>query len=441
MIPRKFLMVIVPVLISISIENLPAQDVEFSNVDDIGNVALLREQANIMGQWLDWRMKNLLPGMMQKHDIDMWLIIDRENNKDPVAVTLGDRMFGGNFTIINNRDGNAGIERMRGSFGRIAQIVKDLDPNTIGINTSDLWNNGDGLTKALHDQLLKALENYTDRLVSAENLSNEWLETKIPQELDVYRHVCGVTHDIISEAFSNKVIIPGVTTTTDVEWYISQRIAELGLKGWAFSIVIQRSPENLAKFDDNPGLFSIKMPSSSFAREVVIQRGDLLHSDIGLEYFGLNTDNQHHAYILRKGETDVPEGIKQALRNSNRLQDIFMSEFKEGRTGNEITRATLKRAQEEGLRAMIYTHPIGYHQHSGGTVLGADNEYAQINPIPKGEYPLHYNTAYSIELETLTIIPEWDGKDIEIALEEQGVFTQEGAYFLDGRQTKFFLIK
>ncbi len=441
MIPRKFLMVIVPVLISISIENLPAQDVGFSNVDDIGNVALLREQANIMGQWLDWRMKNLLPSMMQKHDIDMWLIIDRENNKDPVAVTLGDRMFGGNFTIINNRDGNAGIERMRGSFGRIAQIVKDLDPNTIGINTSDLWNNGDGLTKALHDQLLKALENYTDRLVSAENLSNEWLETKIPQELDVYRHVCGVTHDIISEAFSNKVIIPGVTTTTDVEWYISQRIAELGLKGWAFSIVIQRSPENLAKFDDNPGLFSIEMPSSSFAREVVIQRGDLLHSDIGLEYFGLNTDNQHHAYILRKGETDVPEGIKQALRNSNRLQDIFMSEFKEGRTGNEITRATLKRAQEEGLRAMIYTHPIGYHQHSGGTVLGADNEYAQINPIPKGEYPLHYNTAYSIELETLTIIPEWDGKDIEIALEEQGVFTQEGAYFLDGRQTKFFLIK
>jgi len=343
MIPRKFLMVIVPLIISISIENSPAQEVGFSNVDDISNVALLREQANIMSQWLDWRMKNLLPGMMREHNIDIWLIIDRENNKDPVAVSLGDRMFGGNFTIIINRDGNAGIERMRGSFGRIAQIVKDFDPKTIGINTSDLWNNGDGLTKALHDQLLKALGNYTDRLVSAENLSNEWLETKISQELDVYRHVCGVTHDIISEAFSNKVIVPGVTTTTDVEWYIRQRIAELGLKGWAFSIVIQRGPENLAIFDDNPGLFSIAMPSSSSAREVVIQRGDLLHSDIGLEYFGLNTDNQHHAYILRKGETDVPEGIKQALRNSNRLQDIFMSEFKEGRTGNEITRAAFSK--------------------------------------------------------------------------------------------------
>jgi len=418
------------------------QDVGFGDVDDISNIVSKREEVRVMDEILAWRMEHMLPDLMRKHKIDMWVIIDRENNKDPVAASLGDRWFLGNSMVLHNRKDGSGVERLRGGIGRIKQIVIKYNPKTVGINVSELWNNGDGLTKALHDQLVEALGKYAKRLVSAEDLSNEWLETRSPREMSIYRHVCGVTHDIISEAFSNKVIIPDVTTMADVEWYIQQRIADLGFKGWAFSVVIQRSDADIAKYGDDKANFSIDHPSSSSSgTSVVIRRGDLLHSDIGLEYFGLNTDNQHHVYILRKGETDVPEGIKQALRNSNRLQDIYLSEFKEGRTGNEITFATLNRAKAEGLRPMIYTHPIGFHQHSGGTVMGADNEYAQKNPMPKGEYPLHYNTAYAIELETISSIPEWDGKDVEIALEEQGIFTEDGVYFPDGRQTSFFIVK
>jgi len=415
------------------------QQVGFTSVSDADHVLSVRERTRYMDEIVEWRLQHLLPGLMDKHGIDLWLVIDRENNKDPVAKTIGDRMFLGRFTALYR--GAEGVERRRSGFGRIKALVAELDPAKIGINTSALWNNGDGLTGALEKQLREALGEYSDHLVSAEDLSNEWLETKTDRELSVYRHVAGVTHDIISEAFSNQVIVPDVTTVQDVAWYIEQRIADLGLIGWAFSVAIQRSDADIEKYGDPAHLFSFEEPSSWVDTETIIRRGDILHSDIGTEYLGLNTDNQHHVYILRKGETDVPEGLKQALRNSNRLQDIFMSEFVEGRSGNDITFATLERARAEGLTPMVYTHPIGYHQHSGGTIMGADGEYAQHNPLPKAEYPLHYNTVWAIELETISRIPEWDGKEVEIAMEEQGAFTEaDGAYFVDGRQTSWFVV-
>lgn len=415
------------------------QQVGFTNVNDADHILSMRERAQYMDEMVEWRIEHLLPELMDKHGIDLWLVIDRENNKDPVAKTIGDRMFLGRFTALYR--GEAGVERRRGGFDRIRELVAELDAQAIGINTSALWNNGDGLTAALHARLMESLGEYGARVVSAESLSNEWLETKTARELSVYRHVAGVTHDIISEAFSNRVIVPDVTTVQDVAWYIEQRIADLGLIGWAFSVVVQRSDADIERYGDPAELFSFDAPSSWVDTEIIIRRGDILHSDIGTEYLGLNTDNQQHVYVLRAGETDVPEGLKQALRNSNRLQDIFLSEFHEGRSGNAITSATLERAWAEGLTPMVYTHPIGYHQHSGGTIMGADSDYAQHNPLPKAEYPLHYNTVWSIELETISRIPEWEGKEVEIALEEQGAFTEaEGAYFVDGRQTSWLIV-
>ena len=427
-------------LIATTASSVLAQDVGFGDVDDISNILPLREREKYMNEVVEWRVENLLPELMNKHGIDMWLILSQENNKDPVAVTLGDRLFLGRSMIIYNTGTGEGVRRYGGGIGQVKELVNELDPKTIGINTSNLWNTGDGLTKGLYDKLVSALGDDEDRLVSAENLSNEWLETKTDRELSVYRHVAGVTHDVISEAFSNKVIIPGVTTTEDVRWFIAQRFNDIGIKGYGFTVELQRSPSDRKRYG-SPSVPLEYDADSKMSGDVVISRGDIIHSDIGSEYLGLNTDNQQHAYVLREGETDVPQGLKQALQNSNRLQDIFMSEFVEGRSGNDITFRTLDRARREGLKPMVYTHPIGYHQHSGGTIMGADSDYAQYNPLPKAEYPLHYNTVWSIELETVTAIQEWDGMEVEISLEEEGAFTEDkGAYFLDGRQTQWFII-
>jgi hypothetical protein len=440
---RSFTFICIYLLLSLS-DAAVGQNVGFGQVDDVSNILPVRERARYVNEVIEWRVEKLLPKLMRKHNIDMWFILDRENNKDPVAVTLYKKPFPGflgRSVIFYNRPNGTGVERYRGGIPRLKTLIDELSPSRVGLNISELWNNGDGLTKGLYDRLVRELEDSVGRLVSAEDLSNEWLETKTKRELSVYRHVAGVTHDIISEAFSNKVIVPGITTVNDVSWWIAQRMTDLGIRALFYIVEVQRSPKDRTLYGNASVALGFN-DDSKLNGDIVIQRGDIIHSDIGMEYLGLNTDNQHHAYVLRDGETDVPQGLKQALKNSNRLQDIFMSEFVEGRSGNEITRRTLERARSEGLEPMVYTHPIGYHQHSGGTIMGADSEFAQHNPLPKAEYPLHYNTVWSIELETITAIPEWGGMEVEVALEEQGAFTEErGTYFVDGRQTRWFVIR
>jgi methionine aminopeptidase len=67
----------------------------------------------------------------------------------------------------------------------------------------------------------------------------------------------------------------------------------------------------------------------------VIQRGDVLHTDFGLVYLGFSTDTQHNAYVLKQGESDAPQGLKDGLKAGNRLQDLTMQYAKVGRTGNQ----------------------------------------------------------------------------------------------------------
>lgn len=177
-------------------------------------------------------------------------------------------------------------------------------------------------------------------------------------------------------------------------------------------------------YKDNPG---------------VIRRGDLLHCDIGIVYLGLCTDTQENAYVCRIGETDAPEGLKEALRRGNRLQDIVMAEHRVGRTGNEVLRSSLEKAKAEGLSPAVYCHPLGVHGHAAGFVVGLWNRQDGV-PV-RGDYPLYHNTCYAIEMNNKYEVPEWDDLEIRMGLEEGGVFTQEGCHFIDGRQTKLFLIK
>ncbi len=132
---------------------------------------------------------------------------------------------------------------------------------------------------------MEALGPYAERVISAEMLAVGWLEAKLPDETARYRHVMRVAHQIIAEAFSNRVIVPGVTTNEDVRWWMRQRVAELGLGQWFHpSINIQR----------HGGL-----PEETPAHGHVIQRGDMLHTDFGIVYMGYSTDTQHNAYVLR----------------------------------------------------------------------------------------------------------------------------------------------
>ncbi len=407
-----------------------------------------REQAPLIRQRIERRFEALLPGLMRREGIDMWIIVSREYNDDPVfrsmapPTTFSSRRR--TILLFHDRGPGAGVERI--SVGRfdydglfevlrthndsqyvgLRQLVEERDPGTIGINVSARWNHADGLTAQERDNLEAALgPTLASRLTSAEMLAVGWLEVKLPEETAQYRHVMRIAHQVIAEAFSNSVIVPGVTTDVDVEWWMRQRVAEFGLSSWFHpSINIQR----------HGGL-----PEETPARGHVILPGDMLHTDFGVVYLGYSTDTQHNAYVLRPGETDVPQGLKDGLAAANRVQDLTMQHAVLGGTGNEALAGALAQGREEGLNPTIYCHAVGYHGHAAGPPIGM-TDYQDGVPV-RGDRVFHPDTWHSIELNVRQAVPEWGGQEARFALEEDAGIFREGWDWIDGRQTEFYLIR
>jgi len=281
--------------------------------------------------------------------------------------------------------------------------------------------------EAFMEKLPKALHS---KVKSAERLAIAWLETRSQKELEIYPMICNMGHRILQEGLSENHIHPGITTTGDVEWALRQLVRDYSLDTWFHpSVSIQRSDEGNKEF-----LRSF----STRPKQQVILAGDLLHVDFGITYLRLNTDQQEHFYVLKPDEIDAPKGLKDAFANGNRVQDILTSNFVSGSSGNEILKASLDQAKAEGLHASIYTHPIGLHGHAAGPTIGMWDQQSGVKG--KGDYPLYENTAYSIELFAATEVEEWDGKLVRIMLEQDGVFTGDSFYYLDGRQKELHLI-
>lgn len=317
---------------------------------DLQNILPKKDRARLWNEWLAWRLEHILPEIMRREKIDLWLVINREYNEDPVYLTLMPEPTMSarrtSILIFHDRGPDKGLERLSGSpftdpawyqptwkdknvlqFDNLARVIKELNPKRIGIDVSPSWAFGDGLSAHLREALVKSLgPELSSRLVSAEKVCLGWLERRSPQELSVYRHICGIAHDLIAEFFSGRVIVPDVTTSDEVEWWIRQRVTELGLGTWFHpSIDIIRSRKDAALYKERS----------------VIRRGDLLHCDLGIKYLGLCTDMQWHAYVLREGESDAPQGLKNALRRAVAAAEVFMAEFLPGRTGYEIVTSTI----------------------------------------------------------------------------------------------------
>ncbi|MCZ8353980.1 MAG: M24 family metallopeptidase [Cyclobacteriaceae bacterium] len=408
-----------------------------------------REQAAVIDEVLNDRLKNLIPKLMRANGIDMWVVISREYNEDPVIETLlpatwfaarrttmlvaFDKGEGNEVELLAVARYDVGTMFKRAwdpdaqpdQWKQLAKIIEERNPKKIGVNKSRHVGLADGISANDYEQLVGSLSRkMAERVVSAEGLAISWLETRTAKEMALYQHICKIAHDIIAEGFSDKVIHPGITTTDDVVWWYRERIKELRLDTWFQpSVSISRN---------EPDAIFVKRPTP-----VVILQGDLLHVDFGITYLRLNTDTQQHAYVLRADENDAPDYLKQALATGNRLQDILTSNFVVGKTGNQILAATRAQAIAEGIVPSIYSHPIGYHGHAAGMPVGM---WDMQNGVPfNGEYTLKFETAYSIELNATIKIKEWN-KEIQIKLEEDGYFDQSGFKYIDGRQKNLLLI-
>ena len=414
-----------------------------------------REQSRVVDEILHERFTVLLPQLMERTGIDMWVVISREYNEDPVLKTmLPSTWLSARRTtmLVFNYDPktksveksaiaryNVGeaikaawdMQKFPDQWDALMNLISQKNPKKIGLNISKDYGHADGLDHTHHDLFMKKLPAaMQSRVVSAEPLAVAWLESRTEREMQVYPQLVKISHDIIAEAFSAKVITPGVTTTDDLVWWFRQKLTSLGLSTWFHpSVAVQRSDstsfEHLRSFSNRP-------------KDDLIRPGDLLHVDFGITYLRLNTDVQQHAYVLRPGETEAPASIKKAFANSNRLQDILTAQFKTGRTGNQMLLAALAQAKSEGIVPSIYTHPLGLHGHAAGPTIGM---WDMQQGVPgSGDYPLYPHTAYSIELNSSTFIPEW-GKDIRIMLEEDGFFDGKTFRYIGGRQEKLLLVK
>ena len=413
--------------------------------DAVGQKILpLRMRMNVYNDWLKKRLETLLPGFMNETGIDMWVVIAREYNEDPVIMSLlpEPNLYARRRTILVFHRKPEGVERLavyRYGFGDfysgiwdpdkeeqyecLARLIRERDPKKIGINVSNTFAFGDGLTHGEYTLLVDALGEYSERLVSAETLCIRWLETRSKEELETYPTLVELTHAIIQEGFSSKVITPGVTTVDDVQWWMRQKMLDLGVEMW-FPATVDRQGHG-DKYDDNE-------------KTNVIHRGDLLHCDIGFYYLGLATDVQQNAYVLKHGETDASQGLKDALADANKLQDFHAEAMKTGRTGNEILKIALDNANEYGLKPSIYTHPLGVHGHAAGPTIGL---WDQQGGVPgRGDYKLYPDTCYAIELNAKRCVPEWDNQEVRMSLEQDAWWTGEKLVFLAGRQKKLHLV-
>jgi len=424
----------------------------------------LREQAELQQRWLARRMETVLPALMRRHGIDMWVVPMREYAEDPVfAALVSPTTFAARrrtIYVFFDRGAERGVERLAfggSSQGGVYEAVRStraaagpaggqvqaqaelwgdeqwqvlraaIDarrPRSIAVDMSRVSAFDDGLTAGEYEGMREALgPEWNARIRRAEPLPQELLATMLPEQVPTFERMNQLAWRIIEEAFSNRVITPGTTRTSDVVWWMRQRLNDLGLATWFHpSVTVQRRGAN------------------SLGEDPVIERGDVLHCDFGVTALGLNTDTQHMGYVLRPGETEPPAGLRHALARSNRLQDITVAELRAGRTGNEVLHAARARMKAEGIDGTIYSHPVGLHGHGAGPMIGL---WDRQEGVPgRGDLPVRPDTWFSIELQATTPVPEWGGQPVRSAQEEDVVLDAEGRVrWAVGRQVRFHLVR
>ncbi len=416
----------------------------------------LEEQTELFNKNLEWKLDNVLPEIMRREGLEMWLIICFENDTDPVYRTMntwpGDNAR--RLSILLFHDSKDGFKKLsatwhgayasgymyesifsdrsngaQGQFEAVADYIRKADPKNIGINYDnrviDDFTHVNGLSHFHYEKLYNALdEKYRKRLVSAKEVAIGWFETRTPWEVSFHKTMCKITHELIKEFYSDKVIIPDVTTNNEVRWWIVNKIQSMRLEAWFFpSIDIIRSPQN----------------KELYGNDNIIHRGDMLHCDVGIKYMGLTTDMQHLAYVCRLDEDDAPQGLKDLYKKGLRFQQITMEEMAAGRTGNDVLKKSIDRGNAEDLQPWQYSHPINYFGHGSGVTIGRPEKQDYLPGT--GEHPLYNNTTYALEFSVSGTVPEWNNENLTLGFEDDMILINGKARLIDGYPEEMYIIK
>ncbi|MCU0635935.1 MAG: aminopeptidase P family protein, partial [Gemmatimonadaceae bacterium] len=424
---------------------------EVGSADSAPRLLPWSEQIRVRERWLLTRHAALLP-MMRKHKIAMWIVANEEFHDDPLVQYIAPpRPYTGNrdfFVFIDA--GERGLRKLaitgytEESLGRffdapfteprppaatLRALYEEHRPATIGLGIRGRRGQTRTLGYDTYTFLAEAMgPEAAARFTSAAALVEEYLDTRLPEEMPHYTTAVHLTEHIVKRALSNAVITPGRTTVGDVRRFLYDALWQYGVRTWFQpDLRVQRADMPPAS---SRGFLAIAPES------LVIRPGDVVHIDFGITYMGFDTDWQKMAYVLKPGETEAPAGLARAMANTNALQDeLMLRQSRPGRSSGEIYRATMAAMQQRGIEAMIYSHPIGLQGHG----LGASIDFRgavrndSLQPAPA----LRPDSYISIELNTATPVPEWGGRKVFVMMEDDAHLTAEGFRFFRPRQERF----
>lgn len=410
------------------------------------NILSIKERHELHDSILNKRLEKILPYAMKKAEVECWVVLSREYNEDPVFYSLmpSKALSAGRYSALlfirNIKKDKVekyicsrshcdvseyydilSVDKEENFLDVISRKIKEKNPKNVALNFS--WNMplSDGLSHSEYKKVNEKLEIFKDKIISAQELVTLWMETRTKKEMDLYENLNYIAHGIINEVFSKNNVIAGYTRTEDLEYLLWQKAIDNGLEVWF-------SPDvNLQRKGEKNRFITGK-----------ILPGDLLHCDYGIKYLDLCTDTQRLAYVKKNSQNDIPHFLKELMKTGNDVQNILSEEFKIGLTGNEILKNTLKKCEENKIKAQIYSHPVGFYGHGAGPAIGMYDNQKKV-PV-KGEIKIENNTCYAMELNASKRIPEWNNEEYYAFLEQTiGIIDDEVVYF-DGRQKKIILI-
>ena len=400
----------------------------------------LKEQYAIKDQCLKERLEIILPQVMEDADVDMWIVASKEYHEDPTfkAMVPAEYLTARRITMFAFSKEADGIHRYslsmpdksvakfyesKWQFGKedqmvaLKRLIEEKDPKRIALNMSKEFAVCDGFSIGLYQMFKESLgEDIMNKMVNDDLLAMKFMEIRTPTELKLMPEVMSVAHDIMERMYTTDVIKPGITTTNDLEWFMKEEVNKLGLTYWFEPTMdLQRKNGDESRYDS-----------------CVIQKGDLLHCDFGIYYMNMCTDTQRLGYVAKDDEYTMPQYLLDGMKVGNRFQDIVRENMIVGRTGNEVFEAAMKQAKEEGIQAMLYSHPCNMYGHGPGPTIGL---FSNQNAIPvKGDVKLSNNTVYALELNVKV-------DDYYYFLEETVALTDDGVNFLYKDRDKITFIK
>ena len=408
-----------------------------------------------------WEMMNqirqdkfdiILPQVMRENAIDMWITVMREGNLGPLYDDLGQGYVGDfGYYIFTDRGGdrieravmgisgyrleNSGAYDLFIGTNRLADFVKERDPQRIGVNMAEHIGAADSLSHTAYLHLKEVMgQAYAERMVSAEKLVSDFRSRRVASELVAFGEAGKISQELAERALSNEVIFPGVTKLEDVAWWLQEELLRRGLKA-SFGL---------------PSIY-ITGPAGieAVSNERIIQRGDLIMIDWGIGLMNFYTDMKRMAYVIKPEETAVPASFQRAFDQAVKVRDIIRRNIKPGKTAAETNQILNRMVEEAGFAVMeefnkpsdlditdviIGSHSVGNWGHGIGPSI------AFFNP-ERLTYVLQPNNLLAIEFFAYSPIPEWGNKKLRIPLEDDGVVTEQGIQWLYPINQKILLIR